>query len=111
MYKSARLLFFSLFLLQLVACKPFVPSFYTPDVRQGNYLDQEKISQLQTGMSKRDVQVLLGTPLLTDPFRSDRWDYVYRFAEDGDLVASRRLSLFFEGELLSRVEDSESPSP
>lgn len=88
-----------------------MPSFYTPDVRQGNFLDQEKISQLQTGMSKRDVQVLLGTPLLTDPFHEDRWDYVYRFERDGDLVANRRLSLFFEGELLSRVEDSESASP
>lgn len=106
MFKSLYGIVFFLTLLQSLGCSPFVPSFYEVDVRQGHYLDQEKINQLQTGMSKRQVQILMGQPLLSDPFHPNRWDYVYRFERDGDLVANRHISLFFEGELLSRVEDS-----
>jgi outer membrane protein assembly factor BamE len=58
-------------------------------------------------MSKRQVQFLLGTPLLTDPFHSNRWDYVYSLQKDGELVQERHLSLFFEGELLNRIEGSD----
>lgn len=106
MYKSLYSIIFFFILLPSLGCSPFVPSFYEVDVRQGNYLSQEKINQLQTGMSKRQVQILMGQPLLSDPFHPNRWDYVYRFENDGDLVANRHISLFFEGELLIRVEDS-----
>jgi outer membrane protein assembly factor BamE len=108
MFKVFNCTVFSLILLQSLGCSPFVPSFYEVPVRQGNYLDQEKIDQLQRGMSKRQVQILMGQPLLSDPFHPNRWDYVYRVENDGDLVTNRHISLFFEGELLSRVEDSEA---
>jgi outer membrane protein assembly factor BamE len=106
MLKNLSSILFSLTLFLSLGCSPFVPSFYEVDVRQGHYLDQEKINQLQTGMSKRQVQILMGQPLLSDPFHPNRWDYVYRFKRDGDLVTNRHISLFFEGELLSRIEDS-----
>jgi outer membrane protein assembly factor BamE len=78
---------------------------YRPDVRQGNYIDQTVVGQLRPGMSKEQVQFLLGTPLLVDPFRQDRWDYVYRFQPGaGGEIEQRRVSLFFQGDSLSRIE-------
>ena len=50
---------------------------YRIDVRQGNYVDQEMLSQLRRGMSRDQVRYVLGSPLVVDMFRTDRWDYVY----------------------------------
>ena len=49
---------------------------YRIDVRQGNYVDQEMLSQLRRGMSRDQVRYVLGSPLVVDMFRTDRWDYV-----------------------------------
>lgn len=81
-----------------------MPGIYRIDIRQGNYIDQALVDQLKPGMTRRQVQFLLGTPLIQDPFHANRWDYVYTLASDGKLVEERRLSLFFQGELLSRIE-------
>jgi len=50
---------------------------YRADVRQGNFQDPEAVARLEKGMTRDQVRFLLGTPLLVDPFRNDRWDYVY----------------------------------
>lgn len=86
--------------LSLVGC-----GIYRPDVRQGNYVDQSLVNQLRPGMSKDQVQFLLGTPLLADPFHKERWDYVYRFQPGrGGKIEERRVTLFFQGDSLSRVD-------
>lgn len=52
-------------------------SSYKLEVQQGNLVTQTSISKLQQGMSKQEVQSLLGTPLLQDNFNNNRWDYVF----------------------------------
>lgn len=95
-----------LVILLLSACSFDVPGIYKVDVRQGNYLDPELIAQLQPGMSKRQVQYLLGTPLINDPFNQDRWDYVYAFRPRGqEPEEQRHLTVYFSGDVLERVED------
>ena len=79
------------------------------DVQQGNALDQENISRLKTGLSRSQVRFLLGTPLVVDPFRNDRWDYVYVFYKGGKLAEQRHVSLFFEGDTLVRIEGDLPP--
>jgi outer membrane protein assembly factor BamE len=74
------------------------------DVQQGNALDPENVARLKPGLSRSQVRFLLGTPLLVDPFRTDRWDYVYLFYQAGTLVERKRVSLFFEGDTLVRIE-------
>jgi len=63
-----------LLLILTVGCKSLMPSFYSPPVRQGNYIDQAMIGQLHPGMTKQQVQRILGTPLVADPFHQNRWD-------------------------------------
>lgn len=79
-------------------------SVHKVDIQQGNVVTQEKAAQLQEGMARRQALFLLGTPLLQDPFHSDRWDYYYRYAPAGDTAQRYRLTLFFEGDRLARIE-------
>jgi outer membrane protein assembly factor BamE len=48
---------------------------YKQPIYQGNLIEKSAIEQLQVGMSKQDVQILLGTPSIADPFNKNRWDY------------------------------------
>jgi outer membrane protein assembly factor BamE len=77
---------------------------YRIDVRQGNYVDQEMVGQLRKGMTREQVRFVLGTPLVVDMFRENRWDYVYRFTEGWGEPQTRTLSLFFVNDRLDSVE-------
>jgi outer membrane protein assembly factor BamE len=85
---------------------PRIPGItpYKIEIQQGNFVSQEMVSQLKPGMSQEQVRFTLGTPLLTDIFHADRWDYVYwREAVDGKRE-QRKLAVFFEGGKLVRVD-------
>lgn len=77
---------------------------YRIDVRQGNYVDQTMVAQLRRGMTPEQVRFVMGTPLVVDMFREDRWDYVYLYQPGKGRADSRRLSLFFADGVLDRVE-------
>ncbi|KVE39776.1 outer membrane protein assembly factor BamE [Burkholderia sp. TSV86] len=63
---------------------------YRITVVQGNFVSQEMASQLQAGMSRDQVRALLGTPLLTDVFHADRWDYLFYFKRGSTSVVQQR---------------------
>lgn len=63
---------------------------YRITVVQGNFVSQEAASQMQVGMSRDQVRQLLGTPLLTDMFHADRWDYVFYFKRGSTSVVQQR---------------------
>lgn len=92
--------------LALAACSSVsVPlSPYRIDVQQGNALEQESVDKLKPGLTRSQVRFLLGTPLVVDPFHTNRWDYVYNFRKGGKLTEERRLVLFFNGDVLARIE-------
>lgn len=81
-----------------------VVSPYRIDVRQGNYVNQEMVSQLRRGMTRDQVRYVLGTPLVVGMFREDRWDYVYRYRPGHEDAQQRVISLFFDGDVLDRLE-------
>lgn len=93
-----------LLFLGLTAC-----SHYKMDIRQGNLVTAEMRAKLKVGMSRNQVRVILGTPLVADPFHPDRWDYVYRYEHEGKLVEQQRLTLYFNGDSLARIDDSHMP--
>ncbi len=74
------------------------------EVQQGNVITQEMVDKLQPGMTRNQVRFVLGTPLLVDPFRTDRWDYVYNMSQAGQLVEQRQLKVFFQDDKLLRYE-------
>ena len=77
---------------------------YRIDIQQGNFVSQEMVAQLKPGMSKEQVRLALGTPLLTDIFHADRWDYVYWRERPGAKLEQRKLTVFFEDGKLMRLD-------
>ncbi len=77
---------------------------YRIDVQQGNVVTMEAFSRLKPGMTPRQVEFLLGTPLVHDDFTPDRWDYVYYYRHSFEEPEIRRLTLWFEENRLSRIE-------
>lgn len=88
-----------------------LPFVYRMTVQQGNVLNEESIDQLRPGMTRRQVQYLLGTPVLTDFFNTDRWDYVYTIQRGHQPMETRRLTVFFQDDALVRIEGDLKPDP
>ncbi len=77
---------------------------YRVSVVQGNVVTREQVAVLRPGMSRIQVRDILGTPLLVSVFHADRWDYVFTFRRQGSEPLSRRVTVFFKGDLLERFE-------
>lgn len=85
------------------------PGVYKIDIQQGNVITQEMIDQLKPGMTKRQVQFVMGTPLIRDTFNQNRWDYVYSLQPGGKTRQQESVAIYFEDDLLSRFEGDYLP--
>ncbi len=94
----------ALFISLLAGCSGFRIGPHHIDVQQGNALDQDNVARLKPGLNRAQVRFLLGTPLVVDPFRTDRWDYVYLYYKAGKLTEQKHITLIFEGDTLARIE-------
>ena len=115
----ARLSLLSVVSVGLAACSSLnsasgsIASLVTPykiDIVQGNFVSKEQAAALQPGMSRTDVRNILGTPLLTSIFHADRWDYVFTFKRQGVEPQARKVTVFFKGDVLERVEADALPT-
>jgi outer membrane protein assembly factor BamE len=111
---SARLLSAGFLLAGLGACS-YMPSVtkdrvlgmitpYRVEVVQGNVLTKEMVAQVKPGMNRSQVRDLLGSPLLTDIFHGERWDYVFTIRRQGAEPQSRKVVALFEGENLKSLD-------
>ncbi|MDH3451519.1 MAG: outer membrane protein assembly factor BamE, partial [Gammaproteobacteria bacterium] len=57
------------------------------------------------------VRFLLGNPVINDLFHPDRWDYIYYVTPAGETPNLKRLTLYFEGSVLTRVLDQYFEQP
>jgi outer membrane protein assembly factor BamE len=89
---------------------------YRINVQQGNFISREMVAQLKEGMQRNEgitrdqVLFALGTPLLTDVFHADRWDYVFRLKKRTGEVISSRVTAFFKDNRLIRIEGDQLPT-
>lgn len=92
-------------LLVCLVASLFTACVYRIDVQQGNLLDDQDIGQVEVGMTRSQVQFLLGTPMIADSFHRDRWDYAYylRRGRSSDVV-QRWVIVHFENDRVARVE-------
>jgi outer membrane protein assembly factor BamE len=100
----------------LVGCesmRSWAPTFiqpYRPDIQQGNVVTKEMVDQLRESMSRDQVRFLLGTPLLTSIFHTERWDYVYYLQRGrGDEKQMRHLVVLFKNERLASFTSDPMP--
>lgn len=95
-------------LVSVAACSSFTP--YKMEIRQGNYVSPDMRKKIKIGMSRQQVTAALGSPLVSDVFHANRWDYIYRFEEKSKLLEQQRLTVFFEGDFVKRIDDSQADS-
>jgi len=75
------------------------------DIQQGNLLEDKDVVQVEVGMTRSQVQFLLGTPMISDSFHRDRWDYAYYLTRGRSPNVERRwVVVYFENDRVSRVE-------
>lgn len=92
--------------LWLAAC------VYRIDIQQGNLLEQTDVDQVQVGMTRSQVQFLLGTPMVADSFHRDRWDYAYYLRQGRSRDVDRRwLVVHFEDDRVARIDRDVELSP
>jgi outer membrane protein assembly factor BamE len=87
--------------LGLAGC-PFPPRIYRIDIQQGNSVTEEMKQRLRKGMTKAQVQEIMGTPTLMHVFNADRWDYYYYFktGNTGE-ICEKDFTVFFKGDRVS----------
>ncbi len=90
-----------LFVSLLAACSLVTHKI---DIQQGNYVDQAMIAKLKPEMTRSQVKFILGTPLITDSFHSDRWDYVYLTGKAEKVKVRHKITVVFDGDKLKNVE-------
>jgi outer membrane protein assembly factor BamE len=83
---------------------------YKMDIVQGNFVSKEQAAAIKPGLTRAQVRDVLGTPLLTSVFHADRWDYVFTFKRQGVEPQARKVTVFFKGDLLERMEADTLPT-
>lgn len=80
------------------------PGAYKIDIQQGNVITREMVDQLRPGMTRAQVQYVMGTPLIEDTFNSNRWDYIYSLQSGGKSREQKTVTLFFVNDQLHSIQ-------
>ena len=83
---------------------------YKMDIVQGNFVSAEQLALLKPGLPRAQVREILGTPLVSSVFHGQRWDYVFTFKRQNVAPQARRLTIFFEKDVLQRLQADTLPT-
>ncbi len=108
----ARLLICSLLLMAASCSLPriSIPRVFKITIQQGNLISQEMIDQLKPGMTRTQVAFVMGEPVARNTFNEDRWDYIYTVVVPGVYQDEKRMSLYFENEVLAYFTGDFAPT-
>lgn len=82
---------------------------YKTNIQQGNFISSEMLAKIQPGMTKEQVRFVLGTPLLTDMFHANRWDYLFRLQKPNGATTTNRVTIFFNDNIVDRLTNDKLP--
>jgi len=82
-------------LIMTAGCSTLEIVVYRPDINPGNYLAPNDISKIRIGMTQQQVAYALGTPMMSDPFGTNTWFYVFRQQPGHEDVTQQTLTLTF----------------
>ena len=95
----------------LSSCAAWLPEAHKIDLQQGNTVKLEQLESIEIGMTKPEVRKIMGSPMLSDPFHNQRWDYIYRFIPNKGFERKSLLTLYFEDDVLVKIDDSQYIEP
>ena len=92
----------------LAGCSNWV---YKYDIMQGNFLNQDDVDKLRVQMTKEQVEYVLGSPVVQNPFKADSWHYIYtKRSGKTDKTSRKELIVKFQnGQLVEVDGDFEKP--
>ncbi len=109
--KIARPVLIASCVAALSGCAQWLPEAHKLDLQQGNTIKLAQREAISIGMSKSEVRKIMGSPMLSDPFHNQRWDYIYRFIPNKGFERKSLLTLYFEDDVLVRIDDSQYVEP
>ena len=103
-----RYLITSLFIALLGGCSNIdslgFPGVHKIDIQQGNLITDQMVELLRPGLTQRQVQYVMGTPLVVDTFNPNHWDYVYQYRHGDGRYEERKLRVVFTQGLVTSIE-------
>jgi|TARA_B100001093_G_scaffold230655_1_gene221200 outer membrane protein assembly factor BamE len=101
----------TLIMTSLLLANCSIPRIFQVVVSQGNLVDQEMLDKLEIGMTESQVKFVMGTPLISDTFYPERWDYFTSVTQGESSYTNQKITLFFENNQLIRWEgEIDSPN-
>ena len=76
---------------------------YRMDIPQGNFVEQKQVEQLRSGMSREQVEYVLGSPMLVDQFDNSTWHYLYYFRQGWNDAERKELQAHFMNDKLVSI--------
>lgn len=98
-------------IISITACSSWLPDAHHLDLQQGNTVKLEQLEAINVGMTKSEVRKIMGSPMLSDPFHNQRWDYIYRFIPNKGFERKSLLTLYFESDVLLKIDASKYVAP
>ena len=80
-----------------------IPRVYKLSVQQGNVITQEMVDRLKPGMTRNQVEFVMGKPVLADPFKQDQWVYIYTLEVPDYFIQNFKMVLTFEDDTLATI--------
>lgn len=77
---------------------------YRVEVVQGNVVTKEQAEAVKPGMSRAQIRDILGSPLVTDAFHQNRWDYVFTIRRQGAEPQRRAVVVMFDGDAMKSID-------
>lgn len=105
--RSVKLSIAALLISLVSACGSIL---YKAEIAQGNFVSKEQVAALKLGMPRLQVADILGTPLLVSVFHADRWEYVFNLKRQGIETPSYKLTVYFKGDALNKIDGSNMPT-
>ena len=90
----------SILIISLLLSNCSIPRIFQVVISQGNLVDQEMLDKLEIGMTESQVKFVMGTPLISDTFYPDRWDYFTSVTQGDNTYTNQKITLYFENNRL-----------
>lgn len=84
----------------------WLPPAHKIEIQQGNLISETQKNEVQIGQTRENVLEKIGQPVLGNVFKDDRWDYVYSRGPAGAAIETRKLTILFENDRVSKVVDN-----
>jgi|TARA_X000000368_G_scaffold373815_1_gene325099 outer membrane protein assembly factor BamE len=95
--------------LLLSSCS--IPRIFQVVISQGNLVDQEMLDKLEIGMTESQVKFVMGTPLISDTFYPNRWDYFTSVTQGENSYTNQKITLYFkDNKLVSWEGEIDTPN-